>query len=303
MTPKPSFLSRFTREISSGGTVFVLPAALLSLVLIAYPFFNAVWISFTDNTVGNPIKPFIGLKNYHYWVTHPHFWEVFLNTFIYAGGTVLFAIIFGFAIGLSLHKLKFARDFWGAVILIPWIIPTVVTTLVWLWMFNPMAGVLNYVLTATGMSEYGLNWLGNPILAWVSVLTVSAWRYTPYFGLVILAARKEVPDDYYEVAQIDGAGAFSQFFFVTVPMVWKVLFFTSILMFVRVAYDFVVVYVLTRGGPVGETEIISILTFNIAFDTGQMGLGVAAPLLMFPLFAPMILIVTGSMVRSIVGIK
>lgn len=303
MSAKQTFLSRFAREISSGGTVFVLPAALLSLVLIAYPFFNAVWISFTNNTVGNPKKIFIGLDNYHYWVTHPHFWKVFLNTFVYAGGTVVFAIVFGFAIGLSLHKMKFARDFWGAVILIPWIVPTVVTTLVWLWMFNPMAGVLNYVFTTTGLSDYGLNWLGNPTLAWVSVLVVSAWRYTPYFGLVILAARKEVPDDYYEVAEIDGAGSFSQFFYVTVPMVWKVLFFTSILMFVRVAYDFVVVYVLTRGGPVGETEIISILTFNIAFDTGQMGLGVAAPLLMFPLFAPMILIVTNSMVRSIVGIK
>ena len=291
------------REISSGGTIFVLPAALLSLLLIAYPFFNAVWISFTNNTVGNPERLFIGLDNYRYWVTHPHFWKVFLNTLIYAGGTVVFAIVFGFAIGLSLHRMKFARDFWGAVILIPWIIPTVVTTLVWLWMFNPMAGVLNYVLTETGISDYGVNWLGHPTLAWFSVLVVSAWRYTPYFGLVILAARKEVPDDYYEAAEIDGAGPFSQFFYVTVPMVWKVLFFTSILMFVRVAYDFVVVYVLTRGGPVGETEIISILTFNIAFDTGQMGLGVAAPLLMFPLFAPMILIVTGSMVRSIVGIK
>jgi ABC-type sugar transport system permease subunit len=170
-------------------------------------------------------------------------------------------------------------------------------------MFNPMAGVLNYILTKTGMSDQGVNWFGNPTLAWISVLVVSAWRYTPYFGLVILAARKEVPEDFYEVARIDGAGSLSQFIYVTAPLIWKVIFFTSVLMFVRVAYDFVVVYVLTRGGPVGATEIISILTFNIAFDTGRMGLGVAAPLLMFPLFAPLILVVTKSMVRSIVGIK
>jgi multiple sugar transport system permease protein len=298
-----SILRKIHAQLTRGSTVFVLPAAFLALIIIAYPFANALWLSFTDHTVAQAETHFIGLKNYGTWIGRQIFWQTILNTLVYAGGTVAFGIVLGFAIGLSLHRIKVLRDVWGAVILLPWIIPTVVSTLVWMWMYNPFAGILNFALMKAGIVDSSVSWLGSGKLAMISVIVVSAWRYTPYFGVVILAARKEIPDEYYEAAVTDGANTVQQFRYITVPAVLKLLFFTSMLIFIRVAYDFVVVYILTRGGPGGATQIISVLTFTTAFESGKMGAGVAAPLLLFPLFGPLILIVTNNLVKQSLGEK
>lgn len=298
-----SFLTSVRRNFTKGGTIFVLPAVLLALLIIAYPFIQAVWLSFTDHTVAQAQTNFIGLGNYIRWVGRPIFWQTVSNTLLYSFGTIASGIVFGFAIGLSLHKIMIGRDMFGGIILMPWIIPTVASTLVWMWMFNPYAGILNFILTKIGAIDQAVSWLGQPGIAMFSVILVSAWRYTPYFGVVVLAARKEIPDQQYEVALIDGANEVQMFRYITFPGVWKVLFFTAMMVFIRVAYDFVVVYILTRGGPAGTTQIISVLTFMTAFESGKMGAGVAAPLLMFPLFAPLILLVTGTMVKSTVGGK
>lgn len=301
MIVKNSILTHVRREFTKGGTIFVLPAVLLALVIIAYPFLHALWLSFTDHTVAQEQTSFIGFGNYIRWISRPLFWQTMMNTLVYAFGTVLSGIVLGFAIGLSLNKLVFARDFLGGVILLPWIIPTVASTLVWMWMYNPYAGILNFIMTQSGLATQPMNWLGQSGLAMFSVIVVSGWRYTPYFGVVVLAARKEVPDHYYEAAVIDGANELQMFRYITFPAVWKVIFFTAMMVFIRVAYDFVVVYILTRGGPAGSTQIISVLTFMTAFESGKLGSGVAAPLLMFPLFAPLILFVTNRMVKANLG--
>ncbi len=297
MTRLRSASAKLRSELTAGGAVFVLPAALLALLIIAYPFFHALWLSFTDHTVATAETNFIGFGNYLRWLRRPLLWQTFGNTLVYSGGTVLAGVVLGFAIGLSLNRLKYTRDLVGSVILLPWIIPTVASTLVWMWMYNPFAGILNFVLVDRGLLDGGVNWLGQPLLAMVSVIAVSAWRYVPYFGVVVLAARKEIPEQLYEAAVVDGATEPQLFRHVTAPGVWKVVSFTAMLVFIRVAYDFVVVYLLTRGGPSGATQIVSVLTFMTAFESGKMGSGVAAPLLLFPLFAPLIVIVTGGMVK------
>lgn len=291
------------RSLHHGSTVFVLPAAFLIILIVAFPFGDAIWISLTNHEVANPVDKFVGLANYAAWVSQASYWHALINTVVYSLATVAAGLVLGLAIGLSLNKLKAGRDFWGALILVPWIVPTVVSTLIWSWMYNPVGGVLNYVLKSLLLTRSDVNWLGRPTLALISVIVVSAWRYTPYFGVVILAGRKQVADQLYEAAVIDGASGFQQFWKVTLPSLRSVLLLTGTLIFVRVMYDFIVVYVLTKGGPGDATQILTVLSFTVAFDAGKMGSGVAAPMLAFPILAPIIFIVSGNMVKNLVGAK
>jgi len=279
----------------------VLPAALLVLVIIAYPFVSAIWISFTNKIVAGPPPHFIGFQNYIKCIHRADFWQTFFNTMIFASGTLVLGLLFGIALGLALNRVKRGRDFWGAIILLPWIVPSVISTLVWLWMYNPFAGVLNYIFMNVGFVDQPISWLGMPRLAMISVIVVSAWRNIPYFGIITLAGLKEIPGTLYEASGIDGANAFQQLRYITLPALKGVLFIYCTLAFVRTAYDFAIVYILTRGGPVGATEILSVKSFMTAFATGKMGLGVAIPLVAFPLFAPLVLLVTRRMVSQWAG--
>ena len=289
------------KQIYSSSTIFVLPAALLVLVIIAYPFITAIWIGFTNKTVAGPPPHFIGLRNYFTCIHRSDFWRTFFNTLIFASGTLLLSLVLGLALGLALNQVKRMRDLIGATILLPWIVPTVISTLVWLWMFNPFAGVLNYIFTTLGLVDQPISWLGFPRLAMVSVIVVSAWRNIPYFGVITLAGIKQIPHQLFEASQIDGANAFQRFAHVTMPALKGVLFVYSTLVFVQTAYDFALIYILTRGGPAGATEVLSVKSFMTAFETGQMGLGVAIPLFAFPLFAPWVMIVTRRMITQWAG--
>jgi len=289
------------KQIYSSSTIFVLPAALLVLVVIAYPFVTALWIGFTNKTVAGPPPNFIGFRNYLTCIQRSDFWRTFFNTMIFASGTLFLSLVLGLALGLALNRIKRIRDFIGAIILLPWIVPTVISTLVWLWMFNPFAGVLNYIFTTLGLAEQPISWLGLPKLAMISVIVVSAWRNIPYFGVITLAGIKQIPHQLFEASQIDGANAFQRFIHVTIPALKGVLFVYSTLVFVQTAYDFALIYILTRGGPVGATEVLSVKSFMTAFETGQMGLGAAIPLFALPLFAPWVMIVTRRMITQWAG--
>jgi multiple sugar transport system permease protein len=289
--------------MSKGSTPLVLPAAFVILVLVAFPFGYAVWMSLTNHTVGSSRTDFIGFSNYIKWFSRPEYWQTILNTLIFAGSTVVFGALFGLAIGLSLHKIKFLRDLWGGAILVPWIIPTVVSVLIWSWIFNPIAGVLNYILRQLSIITQDINWLGAFPMALISVIMVSVWRYTPYFAVVILAARKQVDEQLYEASVIDGAHGLQQFWHITIPSISRIIMLTSTLVFVRVVSDFSIVYVLTRGGPAGATQIITVLSFTVAFDAGKMGLGITVPLSVMPILVPLILVVTGIMVKNLMAAR
>ena len=296
-------INRFSQKMSKGSTPLVLPAAFVILVLVAFPFGYAVWMSLTNHTVGSSRTDFIGFSNYIKWFSRPEYWQTILNTLIFAGSTVVFGALFGLAIGLSLHKIKFLRDLWGGAILVPWIIPTVVSVLIWSWIFNPIAGVLNYILRQLSIITQDINWLGAFPMALISVIMVSVWRYTPYFAVVILAARKQVDEQLYEASVIDGAHGLQQFWHITIPSISRIIMLTSTLVFVRVVSDFSIVYVLTRGGPAGATQIITVLSFTVAFDAGKMGLGITVPLSVMPILVPLILVVTGIMVKNLMAAR
>lgn len=286
------------RSVTDPYFLFVLPTALLVLLVIGYPFGRAIWLSFTNRIVAGPPPDLVGLANYLRWVRQPEFWQTFGNTIVFASGTLALSIVFGFAIALALGRITKGRDVLGAVLLFPWIIPTVISTLVWAWMFNPIFGVLNFMLLSTDLTKSPVAWLSTPTLAMVSVIVVSAWRRVPYFGVTLLAGLGAVPADLYEAATIDGASGFQRFRYVTLPSIRGLLSLVGMLTFIETAYDFALIYILTRGGPAGSTEILAVKTFVTAFNSGQLGLGVTVPLIAMPLFVPIIWIVTGSLTRS-----
>ena len=294
-TTLTGWFSNLWKDLRDPYFLFVLPTAALVLAVIGYPFVRAIWISFTDKVIAGPDPDFIGFQNYVTWAGRAEFWQTFWNTMTFAAGTLVLAVVLGFALALALQRVTIGRDILGGILLFPWIIPTVISTLIWAWMFNPQVGVLNYVLRESGITDRPVPWLSVPWLAMTSVILVSAWRRVPYFGVTLLAGISGVPKELYEAATIDGANAIQRFWYVTLPSIWGLLMLISMLTFIETAYDFALVYILTRGGPAGTTEILSVKTFITAFTSGQMGLGVAVPLMAFPLFVPVMWIVTSAL--------
>ena len=288
-------LRRRLKKLSGPGTLFVLPTAIVVLVVIGYPFVRALWLGFTDKVVAGPPATFVGFRNYVRWAEQPEFWRTLSNTLVFAAGTLVLAIVLGFALALAMNRVKRGRDVLGAIMLFPWIIPTVISTLIWAWMYNPQLGVLNYVVHEIGLSRRPVPWLAVPSLAMIAVIVVSAWRRVPYFGVTLLAGISGISSELFEAAVIDGASASQRFWYVTLPSIRGILMLVSTLTFVETAYDFALVYILTRGGPAGTTEILSVKSFVTAFSAGQLGRGVAIPLMAFPLFLPIVWFVTQSL--------
>lgn len=280
------------------GTWFVLPAAALVLAVIGYPFVYAVWISTTDLRIAVPDVHFVGLGNYGRLLRDDTFRRTLQNTFVYAAGSVAASLVLGMAMALSLNRVRRGRDAIAAVMLVPWVIPTVISTLVWVWMFNPLSGILNFVLARLHLVNRPVEWLSAPALAMLSVVIVRAWRTVPYFGVTFLSALKNVPRELYEAAVVDGAGPASVFRHVTLPSMRGVMLLTSALTFVESAYDFAVIFILTRGGPGGATDVLSTLTFRTAFETGQLGVGAAIALTAFPVLAPVVFIIARMVERE-----
>lgn len=276
---------------------FIMPAALMVLAIVAYPLLDAIWLSMTDATIGSA-GTFIGLGNYIALVKSELFRRTIANTLIYTFLGLVFKVALGLALALALNRIAHGRTLVAGLLLLPWIIPTVISTLVWRWMFDSSNGVLNYLLTSLHIIQSPIAWLGSGPLAMASIVTVAVWREIPYFGVSFLAGLKNIPRDQYEVAATEGANAWQQFRYVTLPNLRGIILLVSVLSAVQSAYDFTIVWVLTQGGPVDATHIISTLSFETAFMDGNLGSAVAISLIALPLLAPIILIIARAIERQ-----
>lgn len=274
---KPRYLERE----SVLGYVLVAPALIILALFIAYPFVLGVWLSLTDKVVGQE-GYFVGLENFRNILQSQIFLQTIRNTFVYTGVATVLKLVFGLALALILNRhFKFKRIV-RASMLLPWIIPTVLSTLAWLWMFDATFSVFNWVLVKLGLFQRGLVWLGDPKLAMISVIIVNAWRGIPFFAISLLAGLQTISPDLYEAADIDGAGSFAKFWNITLPMLMPVLLVVLIFSVILTFADFQVVYVLTRGGPSNSTHLFATLAYQVALASGRLGEGAAISLFMFP---------------------
>jgi multiple sugar transport system permease protein len=269
---------------SSLGVILMLPGALLLMVFMAYPFFLGIWLSVTDSMIGR-MGHFIGLRNFADLLTDTIFHQTAWNTFVYAMVTVPFKAALGLGLALLLNNhMRFSNPIRAAVMM-PWIVPTALSTLGWFMIFDPVFSPVSWLLRHFGLISQNINFLGDPGLAISSVCLANVWRGTPFFGITILAGLQAVPNELHEAAAIDGASMWHRFRHVTVPHIRGVVLIATLLSIIWTFADFQLIYVLTKGGPANQTHIFGTYAYQIGLSATEIGMGAAIALYMFPILA------------------
>lgn len=304
-------LSTFRME-STLGYLLILPALTWLALLVAYPFCLSIYFALSDAVIGVPSK-FVGLRNYRELFTDEIFQTTVKNSFVFTISAIFFKTVIGLSLALLLNKdFKFKRLIRGSVLL-PWVVPTALSTLGWLWMYDSLFSVFTWTINwflklqflkwfgfapidiaklmiKLGLKPLEINWLGDPTLAMISVIIVNVWRGTPFFAITILAGLISISREYYEAAEVDGAGALSKFYHITLPMLRPVLAVVLLFSTVFTFAEFNIVFVLTGGGPMNSTHLFGTLTNLFAFTNLQLGKGAAVSLFMFPILVTVVLV-------------
>jgi multiple sugar transport system permease protein len=253
------------------------------MVFMAYPFFLGIWLSLTDSAIGRGIGRFIGLRNFAELLTDTIFHQTAWNTLIYAMVTVPFKAALGLGLALVLNNhMQFSNPIRAAVMM-PWIVPTALSTLGWFMIFDPVFSPFSWLFKNLGLIKTNINFLGDPNLAIASVCLANIWRGVPFFGITILAGLQAVPNELHEAAAIDGAGLWHRFRHVTVPHIKGVVMIAALLSIIWTFADFQLIYVLTKGGPANQTHIFGTYAYQIGLSATEIGMGAAIALYMFPI--------------------
>ena len=269
---------------ASLGIILMLPGALLLMVFMAYPFFLGIWLALTDSIIGT-LGKYIGLRNFSDLITDSVFLQTTRNTFVYALVTVPFKAILGLGMALILNnRLRFSNPLRAAVMM-PWIVPTALSSLGWFMIFDPVFSPISWLLKNLGLIKQNINFLGGANLAISSVCLANIWRGVPFFGIIILAGLQAVPQELHEAAAIDGASVWHRFRHVTIPAIKGVVLIASLLSIIWTFADFQLIYVLTKGGPANTTHIFGTYAYQIGLSATQIGVGAAIALYMFPILA------------------
>ena len=266
------------------GILLMLPGACLLILFMAYPFFLGIWLALSDSVIGQ-MGNFIGLRNFSDLLTDSIFHQTARNTFIYAMVTVPFKAILGLGLALVLNnRMRFSNPVRAAVMM-PWIVPTALSSLGWFMIFDPVFSPISWLLKNLGVIKSNINFLGAPNLAIASVCLANVWRGIPFFGITILAGLQAVPQELHEAAAIDGANVWHRFRHVTIPAIKGVVLIASLLSIIWTFADFQLIYILTKGGPANQTHIFGTYAYQIGLNATEIGMGAAIALYMFPILA------------------
>lgn len=264
------------------GYLLLVPTLVVVIGLIGYPFVLSLYFSVTDKVLARSEINFVGLANYIDLLDDPIFLRTVWNTFNYTVTAVFFKMALGLAMALTLNEIKRMRRFWRAAFLLPWVVPSSLSVLAWVWMFDSQASIITYFLNQLGLVDGKIPWLGIPALAMAAVQTVNIWRGVPFFGMILLAGLVTVPQDLYEAATVDGANAIQRFKAITLPHITPILIVATLFSFVRTLGDFQIVWILTKGGPINSTHLIATLAFRSAIQGADLAKGAAIAAFLFP---------------------
>ena len=267
------------------------PPLLFLAALVGYPFCYGILLSLQDRPVAHP-GTFVGVKNFATNFHDPIFWRVALNTFVYTAVATVLKMVGGLALALAMNQQFPLKNLVRALMLLPFIVPTVLSTEAWMWILDPAFSVLNWLLILLGVPKPGPSWLGNPLLAMVSIIAINTWRGLPFYGITLLAGLQTVPPELYEAATIDGASGWQRFRYVTLPLLQPIILIVTLFSVIFTFADFQLVYVLTHGGPQNATQLFATYAFDIAMGAGQLGLGASVALTMLPALALLIVALT-----------
>jgi multiple sugar transport system permease protein len=257
------------------GYRYVAPALGLLGGVALFPLLYVIYLSFFRRLLIFDISKFVGLENYRFLLQDDRFWNALQNTAYFTGLSVSAQILLGLGIALLLNRSFAGKDWVRALILIPWVIPTVVSARMWEWVYNPEFGILNFLIGAK------INWLGTPRLALHAAIFADVWKTTPFVVILLLAGLQVIPRELYQAARVDGAGTWASFRRITLPLLMPVLLVALVFRTLDAWRVFDVIYVLTGGGPANTTETLSLYAYKMLFQTLQFGYGSALSVVTF----------------------
>ena len=271
---------RLLQRKSTIAFLMALPLLVLIGGLVIYPAFYAMHLA----TLNKSMQRFVGLANFTFLFKRETFWMVVQQSCVFALTAVLFKALIGFIVAHFVHNIpaKGQRK-WRGMLLIPWVIPPAMSTLAWLWLFDPSYSAFNWILTHLGLPT--VPWTGDAYWARFSVILINVWYGAPFFLIMYLAALKSVPEQLYEAAAIDGANWWQRIWYVTLPMMRNIIAITVLFSTIVTFANFDIVQVLTAGGPVDKTHVFATWAFRLGIQGGDIPLGASVSLFMFPILA------------------
>ena len=273
---RPRFGARkFLQRKSSIAFFMALPLILLIAVLVIYPAFYSVHLA----TLNKSMQRFVGFGNFRFLFTRETFWMVVWQSIVFAVSAVFFKALIGLFVAHFVHAIpdKGQRK-WRGMLLVPWVIPPAMSTLAWLWLFDPSYSAFNWILAQVGIAP--IAWTGDAYWARFSVILVNIWAGAPFFLIMYLAALKSVPEQLYEAAAIDGANWWQRIWYVTLPMMRNIIAITALFSLIVTFANFDIVRILTAGGPLDKTHLFATWAFRIGIEGNDIPLGAAISLFM-----------------------
>jgi multiple sugar transport system permease protein len=265
---------------STAAFLMTLPLILLIAVLVIYPAIYAVHLA----TLNKSMTRFVGLGNFQFLFKRDTFWMVVEQSCIFAITAVIFKALIGFIVAHFAHNIPSKKQRkWRGMLLVPWVIPPAMSTLAWLWLFDPSYSAFNYTLSLLGIGP--IPWTGDAMWARFSVILVNVWYGAPFFMIMYLAALKSVPDQLYEAAAIDGANWWQRIWYVTLPMMRNIIAITTLFSLIVTFANFDIVRILTAGGPLDHTHIFATWAFRVGIEARDIPLGASVSLFMAPILA------------------
>ena len=275
-----SSLHKLMQRKSTIAFLMALPLILLITLLVAYPAGYAVYLA----TLNKGMTRFVGLGNFDFLFGRDTFWMVVYQSCLFAITAVIFKAIIGFVVAHFVHNIpsKGQRK-WRGMLLVPWVIPPAMSTLAWLWLFDPSYSAFNWIFEHIGLDH--IAWLGETGWARFSVILVNVWIGAPFFMIMYLAALKSVPEQLYEAASIDGATWWQRIWYVSLPMMRNIIAITALFSLIVTFANFDIVRVLTKGDPLNTTHIFGTWAFRVGIESGDIPLGATVSLFMVPILA------------------
>jgi multiple sugar transport system permease protein len=273
------------------GWVLVLPALLLLILVFAYPIGRALWLSLFTRNLGTKLQPiFAGLDNYVRMVGDGRFWQSYWTTTVFTVTSVCLELLLGLGIALVLNRSFRGRNLVRTIAILPWALPTALIGLAWTWIFNDQFGVVNDILIRLGVIKTGINWLGDPTLAMVSVIFADVWKTTPFISILLLAGLQSISADLYEAHAIDGATSWQSFRQITLPLLLPQILIALLFRFAQAFGIFDLITVMTGGGPGGATEVVSLYIYATMMRYLDFGYGAALVVVTFLLLVMVVAI-------------
>jgi multiple sugar transport system permease protein len=277
----PTRFARYRDNRSVLGTLFMFPAAAILVFFLAYPLGLGVWLGLTDTTIGGTGR-YIGLENFYSLAKDNVFWLSVFNTTFY---TVLASVV-KFAIGLYLalllnERLPF-KSVLRAIVLLPFVVPTVLSAIAFWWIYDSQFSVISWVLIKAGVIDHYIDFLGLPWNARWSTIAANIWRGIPFVSITLLAGLQTISPSLYEAAMLDGARPWQRFRYITLPMLSPIIAVVMTFSVLQTFTDFQLIYTLTRGGPINATHLMATLSFQRAITGGHLGEGAAIADAMVP---------------------